>query len=64
VLLIGGLNNLLTLNDGSNEIQRIVSGLLLVASVLTPRLLAVLSERRERRSAAPPPAVPAPGPAS
>ncbi|MQY11777.1 Autoinducer 2 import system permease protein LsrD [Streptomyces sp. RB5] len=49
VLLIGLLNNLLTLNDVSNEIQVIVTGLLLVASVLTPRVVAVLTERRHRR---------------
>ncbi|AQU65538.1 ABC transporter permease [Streptomyces niveus] len=52
VLLIGLLTNLLTLNDISNEIQVIVTGLLLVASVLTPRLIAVLAERRHRRKAA------------
>ncbi|MCT2588827.1 ABC transporter permease [Streptomyces sp. N2-109] len=53
VLLIGLLNNLLTLNDISNEIRVIVTGLLLIASVLTPRLIAVLSERRQRLN--PPP---------
>ncbi|MFD3518882.1 ABC transporter permease [Streptomyces sp. NPDC058653] len=52
VLLIGLLTNLLTLNDISNEIQVIVTGLLLVASVLTPRVVAVLAERRHRRTAA------------
>ncbi|MFD5892446.1 MULTISPECIES: ABC transporter permease [unclassified Streptomyces] len=52
VLLIGLLTNLLTLNDISNEIQVIVTGLLLVASVLTPRIIAVLAERRHRRKAA------------
>jgi rhamnose transport system permease protein len=52
VLLIGLLNNLLTLNDVSTEIQVIVTGLLLVASVLTPRLITVLTERRHRRVAA------------
>ncbi|MET8126383.1 ABC transporter permease [Streptomyces sp. NPDC056653] len=51
VLLIGLLNNLLTLNDVSNEIQVIVTGLLLVASVLTPRVVAAVSERRHRRAA-------------
>lgn len=54
VLLIGVLNNLLTLNDISNEIQVIVTGVLLVISVLTPRLIAVVSERRQRRAAAVP----------
>ncbi|MFI6691333.1 ABC transporter permease [Streptomyces sp. NPDC050433] len=52
VLLIGLLTNLLTLNDISNEIQVIVTGLLLVASVLTPRIISVLAERRHRRTAA------------
>ncbi|WP_405608848.1 ABC transporter permease [Streptomyces sp. NBC_01508] len=52
VLLIGLLTNLLTLNDISNEIQVIVTGLLLVASVLTPRIISVVSERRHRRRAA------------
>ncbi|MFB8348534.1 ABC transporter permease [Streptomyces niveus] len=52
VLLIGLLTNLLTLNDISNEIQVIVTGLLLVASVLTPRIIAVLAERRHRRKTA------------
>lgn len=52
VLLIGLLNNLLTLNDVSNEIQVIVTGLLLVASVLTPRMIGVFAERRHRRLAA------------
>ncbi|WP_405792969.1 ABC transporter permease [Streptomyces sp. NBC_01506] len=52
VLLIGLLTNLLTLNDISNEIQVIVTGLLLVTSVLTPRIIAVLTERRHRRKAA------------
>ncbi|MFJ6633642.1 ABC transporter permease [Streptomyces sp. NPDC091376] len=51
VLLIGLLGNLLTLNDVSSEIQVIVTGLLLVASVLTPRVVATLSERRHRRAA-------------
>lgn len=50
VLLIGVLNNLLTLNDVSNEIQVIVTGVLLVASVLTPRVIALLTERRNRRT--------------
>ncbi|MFB6953322.1 ABC transporter permease [Streptomyces niveus] len=52
VLLIGLLTNLLTLNDISNEIQVIVTGLLLVASVLTPRIITVFAERRHRRTAA------------
>ncbi|MFE6132571.1 ABC transporter permease [Streptomyces sp. NPDC056437] len=56
VLLIGLLNNLLTLNDVSNEIQVIVTGLLLIASVLAPRVVTTVSERRHRRNAATAPA--------
>ncbi|MEV8308639.1 ABC transporter permease [Streptomyces flavidovirens] len=52
VLLVGLLRNLLTLNDVSSEIQSVVTGLLLMASVLTPRVISVVSERRQRRSAA------------
>lgn len=52
VLLIGVLKNLLTLNDIANEVQVIVTGLLLVASVLAPRVIAVVVERRHRRAAA------------
>ncbi|MFD7529462.1 ABC transporter permease [Streptomyces sp. NPDC059849] len=51
VLLIGVLKNLLTLNDVANEVQVIVTGLLLVASVLTPRVIAAVVERRHRRAA-------------
>ncbi|MFW6719501.1 ABC transporter permease [Streptomyces sp. MAR4 CNY-716] len=54
VLLIGLLNNLLTLNDVANEIRVIVTGLLLIASVLAPRALSALAERRSRRLAAAP----------
>ncbi|MDJ1136297.1 ABC transporter permease [Streptomyces iconiensis] len=53
VLLIGVLNNLLTLNDISHEIQVIVTGVLLIVSVLTPRVIAVLTARRQRQPAAP-----------
>ncbi|MFF8842004.1 ABC transporter permease [Streptomyces sp. NPDC015127] len=54
VLLIGLLKNLLTLGDVANEVQVIVTGLLLVASVLTPRVVATLVERQHRRAAAAP----------
>ncbi|MFD8743639.1 ABC transporter permease [Streptomyces sp. NPDC059616] len=54
VLLIGVLKNLLTLNDVANEVQVIVTGLLLVASVLTPRVIAAVVERRQRRAAGTP----------
>ena len=46
VLLIGLLRNLLMLNDVSTEIQSVVTGLLLVISVITPRLVAVARQRR------------------
>ncbi len=59
VLLIGLLRNLLTLNDVSNEIQVVVTGLLLIASVLTPRIISVVSERRHRRAATAETATPA-----
>ncbi|MDX3849994.1 ABC transporter permease [Streptomyces sp. AK02-01A] len=51
VLLIGVLKNLLTLNDVPNEVQVIVTGLLLVASVLTPRIVTTVAGRRHRRAA-------------
>ncbi|WP_248966031.1 ABC transporter permease [Sphaerisporangium perillae] len=50
VLLIGLLRNLLMLNDVATEIQSIVTGLLLIVSVLTPRLAAVLRQRRRAPS--------------
>lgn len=52
VLLIGVMRNLLMLNDVSSEIQSIVTGLLLIVSVLTPRVIAVVREARGRRAAA------------
>ncbi|MDN3295197.1 ABC transporter permease [Streptomyces ficellus] len=60
VLLVGLLRNLLTLNDVSSEIQSVVTGLLLIASVLTPRIVSVVSERRHRRAATAAPASPGP----
>lgn len=48
VLLIGVMRNQLMLKDISNEIQSIVTGLLLVFSVLTPRLIAIVREARSR----------------
>ncbi|MET8942732.1 ABC transporter permease [Streptomyces sp. NPDC004542] len=56
VLLVGLLRNLLTLNDVSSEIQVVVTGVLLIASVLTPRVISVVTERRHRRAAATAPA--------
>ena len=56
VLLIGLLRNLLMLRDVATEIQSIVTGLLLIVSVLTPRIAAKAREaRRHRRGPAPPP---------
>ncbi|TNY37057.1 ABC transporter permease [Thermomonospora catenispora] len=49
VLLIGLLRNLLMLNDVATEIQSVVTGLLLIVSVLTPRLVGMARERRARR---------------
>jgi ribose/xylose/arabinose/galactoside ABC-type transport system permease subunit len=52
VLLIGLLRNLLMLNDVSSEVQAIVTGLLLIVSVLTPRLIGLarpsLLERQQQ----------------
>jgi ribose/xylose/arabinose/galactoside ABC-type transport system permease subunit len=61
VLLIGLLRNLMMLNDVSTEVQSIVTGLLLIISVLTPRLIAVVCEAQGRRRGARP-AVPAAAP--
>jgi rhamnose transport system permease protein len=46
VLLIGLLRNLLMLRDVATEIQSIVTGLLLIVSVLTPRIVAGAREAR------------------
>jgi rhamnose transport system permease protein len=46
VLLIGLLRNLLMLRDVATEIQSIVTGLLLIVSVLTPRIIAAVREAR------------------
>jgi rhamnose transport system permease protein len=45
LLLIGIINNVLTLADVSNEILRIVTGSLLIVSVLLPNLIASTRER-------------------
>lgn len=58
VLLIGALQNLLTLNNIANEIQTVVTGLLLIISVLVPRLTAVLRDARHTRHARREPAAP------
>jgi rhamnose transport system permease protein len=51
VLLIGLLRNLLMLRDVATEIQSIVTGLLLIISVLTPRIATQVREARRRRRA-------------
>jgi len=48
--LIGIINGALTIVDVSNEILTIVTGLLLIASVLLPNLLVRLRSARERRA--------------
>jgi rhamnose transport system permease protein len=48
VLLIGLLRNLLMLHDVATEIQSIVTGLLLIVSVLTPRIAAETRAKRRR----------------
>ena len=45
LLLIGIINNVLTLADVSNEILRIVTGSLLIVSVLLPNVIASTRER-------------------
>jgi len=45
LLLIGIVNNVLTLADVANEILRIVTGSLLIASILVPNLIASTRER-------------------
>jgi rhamnose transport system permease protein len=45
LLLIGVINNVLTLADVASEILRIVTGSLLIVSVLLPNLIASSRER-------------------
>jgi rhamnose transport system permease protein len=49
LLLIGIVNNVLTLADVSNEILRIVTGSLLIVSVLLPNIIASTRERLRLR---------------
>jgi ribose/xylose/arabinose/galactoside ABC-type transport system permease subunit len=53
VLLIGLLRSLLMLRDVATEIQSIVTGLLLIVSVLTPRVAAWVRETRRHRHGVP-----------
>jgi len=50
VFLIGIINGALTIVDVSNEVLTIVTGLLLIGSVLLPNLLARFREARARRA--------------
>jgi rhamnose transport system permease protein len=45
LLLIGIINNVLTLADVASEILRIVTGSLLIISILLPNLIASMRER-------------------
>lgn len=60
VLVIGVLNNALTLFDISNEILTIVTGLLLLSSVLVPNLLTRWRQARLHREAVKTSALPLP----
>ncbi|HEY3686979.1 MAG TPA: ABC transporter permease [Streptosporangiaceae bacterium] len=61
VLIIGLLRNLLMLRDVSTEVQSMVTGLLLIISVLTPQIAArVRGSRRHRADPAPSPSPPSP----
>jgi rhamnose transport system permease protein len=64
VLLLTALQNALRLDDVSNEALSVVTGLLLIVSVLAPNLAskAQAGLRRRRRSGPPPPAAPDPEP--
>jgi rhamnose transport system permease protein len=46
LLLMAGLRNVLFLNDVSNEIQNVITGLLLIVSVLVPAAARGLARRR------------------
>jgi rhamnose transport system permease protein len=54
VLLMAGLRNVLFLGDVSNEIQNVITGLLLIVSVLVPASANAIARRRRRRSPAEP----------
>jgi rhamnose transport system permease protein len=56
LLLMAGLRNVLFLNDVTNEIQNVISGLLLIISVLVPVVANLIRRRRPAAaSPAPPP---------
>ncbi|SFB60615.1 rhamnose transport system permease protein [Amycolatopsis marina] len=54
LLLMAGLRNVLFLNDVTNEIQNVISGLLLIISVLVPVVAGLLHRRRRHPVAAVP----------
>jgi rhamnose transport system permease protein len=56
ILLLGTIRNALTLNDVSDDVLTIVTGSLLLLSVLGPSLAARVREARTRRAERPPPA--------
>jgi len=62
LLLMAGLRNVLFLNDVTNEIQNVISGLLLIISVLVPVVTNLLRKRRHAAAAPPPPSTQTPSP--
>jgi len=57
VFFLGAIRNALTLDDISNEILTIVTGFLLIGSVLAPRLARAAGQRSHRRRSGPSPPV-------
>ena len=53
VFLLGGIRSALILNDVSNDILNVVTGLLLIGSVIAPNAIAAVGRAVRRRSAAP-----------
>ena len=53
VFLLGGIRSALILNDVSNDILNVVTGLLLIGSVIAPNAIAVAGRAVRRRSASP-----------
>jgi rhamnose transport system permease protein len=53
VFLLGGVRNALILNDVSNDTLNVVTGLLLIGSVVAPSAVRALARARPRRAAAP-----------
>jgi rhamnose transport system permease protein len=58
VFLLGGVRNALILNDVSNDTLNVVTGLLLIGSVVAPSAVRALARARPRRAAAAPTSVP------